>query len=96
MEDKRVAELEEKKKYINDKTVAVKAGQPEKPRIVAEDVLPGYVLKLTGGCKRAELANATSPPCLKIALSFAHSRGCASLGSFTLIRRVPHLLVRAV
>ena len=38
------------KKYINNKEpVAIRAGEAAKPRIKPEDVLPGYMIKLTGG-----------------------------------------------
>jgi len=50
LEDARIALLEEDKKYISSKApVAVRAGEPTRPRINPEDVLPGYMLKLTGG-----------------------------------------------
>jgi len=50
LEDARLALIEEEKTYINNKApVAVKEGEAPRPRIEPEDVLPGYMLKLTGG-----------------------------------------------
>ena len=47
--DQNQKELEASKQYVNDKEVNIKAGQPEKPRLDPKDLLPGYMLRLTGG-----------------------------------------------
>ena len=59
------ARIAQEKKFIGQSEVVVKV---EKPRIEPEDVLPGYMLKLTGGCKLAKegqtrIKRSTHQPC---------------------------------
>ena len=69
LEDARVALLEEEKTYINNKTAVINPNEPQKPRIEPEDVLPGYMIKLTGGyeyrtCECHSCSNTRPMPCL--------------------------------
>ena len=49
LHDGQRAKIQSEKAHINNKIVAIKAGEVEKPRIDPRAVLPGYMLSLTGG-----------------------------------------------
>ena len=63
LDDARIAELQEEKKFVDNKAVVIKpqAGLPEKARIEPKDVLPGYMVKLVCCYQRSNshLGNAT-------------------------------------
>ena len=49
LEDARIEKIGEQKAYISQSKAVVEA---EKPRLDPEELLPGYMHKLVGGCRR--------------------------------------------
>ena len=54
------AKLEEAKKYVNNMQITIRDNEPKKPLLDPKELLPGYMLRLTGGYQSRTCASLTA------------------------------------